>query len=109
MMVLAGCAGVQYTGTEEQMQQVARGAAELMKKDPYSGVVSAAGTGAHMALSMLAKPAEEAEPACVQTFRGCLPAWQANAAPAEYGQGNSMEEFTGLPKDFYKTTSIGKD
>ncbi|NOV27651.1 hypothetical protein E5S69_29645 [Cupriavidus necator] len=80
-----------------------------MKKDPYSGTVSAAGTGAHMALSMLAKPAEEEEPACVPTFRGCLPAWQAKNMPEGYGERTSMEETTGLPDGFWKTTSIGKD
>ncbi|MFJ4294193.1 hypothetical protein ACIP1U_31190 [Cupriavidus sp. NPDC089707] len=80
-LVLAGC-GLRYTASEEQMQQVARGAAELMKKDPYSGVVTAAGTGAHVALSMaLSQPEPEAQGFCVKTLTGCR-------ATMDYGKPN---------------------
>ncbi|GLC96831.1 hypothetical protein Tamer19_62400 [Cupriavidus sp. TA19] len=56
---LAGC-GLRYVGTEDQMQQVARGTAELMKKNPYGDMVSGAGTAAHMVLS--ATMGQQSEP-----------------------------------------------
>ncbi|WP_454710720.1 hypothetical protein [Cupriavidus nantongensis] len=62
---LAGC-GLRYTGTEEQMQQVARSAAEMLKKDPYSGTVTAAGSGAHLALKTIMSTPETAAPYQVQ-------------------------------------------
>jgi len=112
VVALGGC-GLRYTGTQEQMQQVARGAAELMKKDPYSDTVAAAGTGAHMALSaMLVPDQSEPEAGCVPriTGSGCIKSWQAGAAEkADQDPKNSMKSFTGLPDDFWKTTSIGKD
>lgn len=114
LMVLgiAGCGGVRYTGTEADMQQVARGTAELMKKDPNSDVVAAAGKGAHVALNMmLGAPQQEAQTVnldgkpCVQMFSGCF-ASQDKQEPESTGKPDS---YTGLPKDFWKTTSIGKD
>lgn len=97
---LAGC-GLRYTGTEQQMQQVARGAAELMKKDPNSGMVAAAGTGAHAALTaVMGQQEEEPKAFCVQMLSGCY-------ASMEYGP--RKDDWSGLPPDFYKTTSIGKD
>ncbi|WP_354682659.1 hypothetical protein [Cupriavidus necator] len=58
---LAGC-GLRYIGSEDQMQQVARGTAELMKKDPYSDTVTAAGSGAHLALKAIMSTPETAAP-----------------------------------------------
>ncbi|MBY4945073.1 hypothetical protein K6V92_00345 [Cupriavidus respiraculi] len=108
VMATAGCGSVRYIGTEAEMQQVARGAAELMKKDPYSQTVASAGTGAHMALSaMLAPKPQESE--CVPTLSGgCLQSWQTHAEPAKESE-KTLDAYTGLPTDFYKSTSIGKD
>ena len=66
---LAGC-GLRYIGTEDQMQQVARGTAELMKQDPYSGMVSGAGTAAHAVLSatMGRQSEPEAKPQIIGAF-----------------------------------------
>ncbi|WP_059411686.1 hypothetical protein [Cupriavidus basilensis] len=109
VVALGGC-GLRYTGTQEQMQQVARGAAEMMKKDPYSDTVAAAGTGAHMALSTLAGQPSEAAPACAATLSGgCLQPWQTYGGTADQGRKTSMKDFTGLPDDFHKETTIGKD
>ncbi|WP_427306615.1 hypothetical protein [Cupriavidus sp. H39] len=108
VVVLAGC-GLRYTGTEQQMQQVARGTAELLKKDPYSDTVTSAGTGAHLALSTLI-PAESKSDdlACMPgVLAGCVRPWQAGAVTGQRQQ--PATDFTGLPNDFYKTTSIGKD
>lgn len=110
---IAGCGGVRYTGTEADVQQVARGTAEMMKKDPNSDVVAAAGKGAHVALTMmLGAPQQEAPQTvnldgkpCVQMFSGCF-ASQDKQEPESSGKAGN---YTGLPKDFYKTTSIGKD
>lgn len=109
-LAIAGCGGVRYTGTEADMQQVARGTADLLKKDPNSDVVAAAGKGAHAALTMMLAPQQETRTVtldgkpCVQMVSGCYVS--QDGAPAS---GKSIDEWTGLPKDFYKTTSIGKD
>lgn len=105
---IAGCSGIQYTGTEEKMQQVVRYAAVLLKKSPDDETVTAAGNGLHsVASSLLAQPAEST---CTPTLSGCLQPWQtAGSPPTSYGEKHSMKSFTGLPDDFYKTTSIGKD
>ncbi|CAJ96098.1 Hypothetical protein H16_B1308 [Cupriavidus necator H16] len=111
MLALAGC-GLRYVGTEDQMQQVARGTAEMLKKNPYGDMVSGAGTAAHMALSMTMGQSQQAEEKrdisgqpCVQMFTGC---YVSQDRPAD-GDKYSMESFTGLPNNFYKNTSIGKD
>lgn len=78
-LAVTGCGGIRYQGTEEQMQQVARGAAEMAKKNPYSDTVSAVGTGAHMALKMTMGQEEPPQTEyrdvsgrkCVQMISGC--------------------------------------
>ncbi|WP_284454409.1 hypothetical protein [Cupriavidus campinensis] len=88
------------------MQQVARGAAEMMKKNPYGDAVSAAGTGAHMALSMAIGGEAAAKVDCTPGLNGC---YVKDTAGTTQAAGAGMDSFTGLQNDFYKTTSVGKD
>lgn len=105
-LAVAGCSGIRYTGTEQQMQQVARGAAEMAKKNPYSDMVTGAGTAAHMALSAtMGGETPAPERTCTPGLNGCYDK-AADGAPSK---GNSMDSFTGLPDGFYRQTSIGKD
>jgi len=66
---LAGC-GLRYIGTEDQMQQVARDTAEMLKKNPYGDMVSGAGTAAHMVLS--ATMAQQSEPEAKPQIMGAF-------------------------------------
>lgn len=111
VVALSGCARLQYAGSEAQMQQIARGAAELMKKDPYSDTVAAAGTGVHTALTMvMGQPAAPTEPEPVLTTlpASAMRAARLNVEPAS-SDTQAGADFTGLPPEFWKSTSIGKD
>jgi len=122
VVALGGC-GLRYTGTQEQMQQVARGAAEMMKKDPSSDTVAAAGTGAHMALSAILGPEAETaqKPQVIGAFADETAVQREKymellrkrpsmyGGTADQGKKTSMKDFTGLPDNFHEETSIGKD
>lgn len=107
-LAVAGCSGIRYTGTEQQMQQVARGAAEMAKKNPYSDMVTGAGTAAHMALSAtMGGETAAPEQTCTPGLNGCYDKAATSMVPPSRTDG--MDSFTGLPAGHYKQTAIGRD
>lgn len=104
-LALAGC-GTAGAPSEETWHQVMNAAASNMKRHPGSDAVAVAAKTAHALTSAAAGTSAAVD--CTPTITmGCVKKY--GYEPMGGSQAHSMSDFTGLPPDFWKSTSIGQD
>lgn len=104
-LALAGC-GTAGAPSEETWHQVMNAAASNMKRHPGSDAVAVAAKSAHALTTAAAGASTTVD--CTPTLTGgCVKNY--GSAPMGDSQARGESDFTGLPPDFWKSTSIGQD